>query len=159
MPIQIYWKFYHQKSNILKILPKYETFQIKHSDILHISAKSIDCGYSLEPPACKPQFYYIKVEFKGRVIAMTRMHTSKTTYFTVVYHHRNFCFIVGTDGVKIRKPKHFVSDSVTMDSLTVKFQNILWRRHSTNVIVVRQEIAYSGHRSFMFPDKLLTFIT
>ena len=25
-------------------------FQIKKSDIFHISAKNIDCGYSLEPP-------------------------------------------------------------------------------------------------------------
>ena len=58
------------------------------SDIFHISAQNIDCGYSLEPPRrggsneypqsmflsrnkknnvypCKPQFYYIKVGFKG----------------------------------------------------------------------------------------------
>ena len=34
-PIQIYWKFYHQKN---------ENFQIKNSDIFHISAQSIDCG-------------------------------------------------------------------------------------------------------------------
>ena len=27
-----------------------ESFQIKHSDIFHISAQNIDCGYSLEPP-------------------------------------------------------------------------------------------------------------
>ena len=63
-------------------------FQIKYSDILHISAKNIDCGYSLEPPRrggsneypqsmflsrnninnvypCKPQFYYINVGFMG----------------------------------------------------------------------------------------------
>ena len=56
--------------------------------IFHISAQNIDCGYSLEPPRrggsnenpqsmflsrnkqnnvypCKPQFYYIKVGFKG----------------------------------------------------------------------------------------------
>ena len=76
-------------SNILKILsPKIENFQIKNSDIFHISAQNIDCGYSLEPPRrggsneypqsmflsrnkknsvypCKPQFYYIKVGFKG----------------------------------------------------------------------------------------------
>ena len=68
--------------------PKNENFQIKNSDILHISAQNIDCGYSLEPPRrggsneypqfmflsrnkknnvypCKPQFYYIKVGFKG----------------------------------------------------------------------------------------------
>ena len=76
-------------SNILKILPpKTENFQIKKSDIFPISAKNIDCGYSLDPPRrggsneypqsmflsrnkennvypCKPQFYYIKVGFKG----------------------------------------------------------------------------------------------
>ena len=60
----------------------------KKSDISHVSAQNIDCGYSLEPPRrggskeypqsmflsrnkknnvypCKPQFYYIKVGFKG----------------------------------------------------------------------------------------------
>ena len=38
-------------SNILKILSlSTENFQIKNSDIVHISAKNIDCGYSLEPP-------------------------------------------------------------------------------------------------------------
>ena len=40
-PIQINWTFYHQK--IKKI-------QIKNSDIFHISAQNIDCGYLLEPP-------------------------------------------------------------------------------------------------------------
>ena len=29
---------------------KHEHFQIKNSDIFHISAQNIDCGYSLEPP-------------------------------------------------------------------------------------------------------------
>ena len=79
MPIQIYSKFYH---------PKNENFQIKILIFFHISAQNIDCGYSLEPPRrggsneyqqsmilsrnkknnvypCKPQFYYIKVRFKG----------------------------------------------------------------------------------------------
>ena len=38
-------------SNILKIPPpKTESFQIENSDIFHISAQNIDCGYSLEPP-------------------------------------------------------------------------------------------------------------
>ena len=69
-------------------MKKNEIFQIKNSDIFHISAQNIDCGYSLEPPRrgrsnvypqsmflsrnkknnvypCKPQFYYIKVGFKG----------------------------------------------------------------------------------------------
>ena len=81
-------------------------FSFKKSDIFHITAQNIDCGYSLEPPQrggsneyidcgysleppqrggsneypqsmflsrnkknnvypCKPQFYYIKVGFKG----------------------------------------------------------------------------------------------
>ena len=31
-------------------LPKTENFQIKISDIFHISAQNIDCGYSLKPP-------------------------------------------------------------------------------------------------------------
>ena len=68
--------------------PKTESFQIKNSDIFNISAQNIDCGCLLEPPRrggsnkypqsmflsrnkktnaypCKPQFYYIKVGFKG----------------------------------------------------------------------------------------------
>ena len=79
MPIQIYRKFHLQKT---------ENFQIKNIDIFHISAQNIDCGYPLEPPRrggsneylqsmfssknkknnaypCKPQFYCIKVGFKG----------------------------------------------------------------------------------------------
>ena len=81
------WK--HAYSNILRILStKHENFQMKNSNIFHISAHIIDYGYSLEPPQwggsneypqsmnlsrnmknnvypCKPQFYYIKVGFKG----------------------------------------------------------------------------------------------
>ena len=79
-PMQIYRKFHHQKQH----------FSDKNSDIFHISVQNIDCGYSLEPPRrggfneypqsmflsrnnknnvypCKPQFYYIKVGFKGVV--------------------------------------------------------------------------------------------
>ena len=77
MPIQIYRKVHLQKT---------ENFQIKSSDIVHISAQNI--VYSFEPPRwggsneysqsmflskieknniypCKPQFYYVKVGFKG----------------------------------------------------------------------------------------------
>ena len=39
-PIQIYWKFYHQKFEVSD----------KNSYIFHISAKNINCGYLLEPP-------------------------------------------------------------------------------------------------------------
>ena len=74
-PIQIYRKFHLQKLKNIQITK-------------HISAQNIDCGYALEPPRrggsnaypqymylnrnmknsvypCKPQFYYIKVGFKG----------------------------------------------------------------------------------------------
>ena len=67
---------------------KNENFQMKKSGSFHISAQNIDCGYLLEPPRragsnkypqfmfsnrnkkinvypCKPQFYCIKVGFKG----------------------------------------------------------------------------------------------
>ena len=56
-------------------LPKNEIFQIKNSDIFHISTQNIDCGYpqfmflsrnkknNVYP--CKTQFYFIKVGFKG----------------------------------------------------------------------------------------------
>ena len=41
----------HAYSNILKILsPKKWKISGKNSDIFHISAQNIDCGYSLEPP-------------------------------------------------------------------------------------------------------------
>ena len=63
-------------SNILKIVPPKEWKVLdKYSDIFHISAQNIDCGYpqsmflsrnkknNVYP--CKPQFYYIKVGFKG----------------------------------------------------------------------------------------------
>ena len=76
---KIYWKFYQKKN---------ENFQGKKSDIFHFSAQNIDCGYLLELPhwgssneypqsmflsrnkknnvyPYKPQFYYIKVGFKG----------------------------------------------------------------------------------------------
>ena len=79
----------HAYSNIFKISPpKTESFQIKILIFFHISAQNIYCGYSLEPPRrggsnkypqsmflsrnkknnvypCKPQFYYIKMGFKG----------------------------------------------------------------------------------------------
>ena len=78
-PIQICRKFH---------LKKTENIYIKILIFFHISAQNIDCGYALEPPCrggsneypqsmvlsrnkknnvypWKPQFYYIKVGFKG----------------------------------------------------------------------------------------------
>ena len=56
-PIQIHWKFYHQKMAI---------FQIKNSDIFHISAQNIDCGYSLEPPRRGGSNKYLQSMFLSR---------------------------------------------------------------------------------------------
>ena len=45
---------YIMKTRLFKYIeilpPKTENFQIKNSNIFHISAQNIDCGYSLEPP-------------------------------------------------------------------------------------------------------------
>ena len=85
----------HAYSNTLKILPpNNENFQIKSSDIFHISVQNIDCGYSLEPPrrgggsnecpqpmflsrnkknnvySCEPQFYCIKGGLYTNVFVM-----------------------------------------------------------------------------------------
>ena len=80
------------KTRLFKYIENFTTKNWKKSDqkydIFHISAQNKDCGYSLEPPRwggsneypqsmflsrnkknnvypCKPQFYYIKVGFKG----------------------------------------------------------------------------------------------
>ena len=98
----------HAYSNILKISPpKTWKFSDENSDIFLNSAQNIDCGYSLEPPRrggsneypqsmllsrnmknnvypWKPQFYYMKVGFKGvklyrYVFVMTTTTTTTTT--------------------------------------------------------------------------------
>ena len=76
------------KTCLFKYIENFTTknwkFSDINSDIFHISAQNIDCGYLLEPPSSneypqsmflcrnktnnvypyKPQFYYIKVGFK-----------------------------------------------------------------------------------------------
>ena len=79
------------KTRLFKYIENFTTkiwnFSAKNSDIFHISAQYIDCGYLLEPPRrggsyeylqsmllsrnkksnvypCKPQFYYIIVVLK-----------------------------------------------------------------------------------------------
>ena len=57
----------HACSNILKISPpKNEKFPIKNSDILHISAQNIDCGYSLEPPQRGDSNEYLQSMFLSK---------------------------------------------------------------------------------------------
>ena len=75
-----------RRSGLFKYIENFTTknlnFSDKNSDIFHISARNFDCCYPLtsnEYPQsmflnrnmknnvypCKPQFYYIKVGFKG----------------------------------------------------------------------------------------------
>ena len=105
-------ELYITKTRLLKYIqkispPKSENFQIKDSDIFHISVQNIACGYSLELPRrgdsneysqsmfsgrnkksnvypCKPQFYYIKVGFKG----------VKIIYYVFVMYMQGSCFKV-----------------------------------------------------------------
>ena len=100
----------HACLNILKISsPKTENFPIKTSDIFRISAQNIDCGYSLEPPRrgdsneypqsmflsrnkknnvypCKPQFYYIKVGFKGSKLYGYVYVMGRLRFLIVAFH-------------------------------------------------------------------------
>ena len=56
MPIQIYWKFYHQKNENLQI----EKFWYFPISVMFSSKNKKNNVYP-----CKLQFYYIKVGFKG----------------------------------------------------------------------------------------------
>ena len=80
------------KTRLFKYIENFTSKNLKNfglkTDILHVTGPNIDCRYSLEPPRrgdsneypqymflnrnkkinvypCKPQFYYIKVGFKG----------------------------------------------------------------------------------------------
>ena len=105
-----------------------------NSDIFHISAQHIDCGYSLEPPQrggsneypqsmflsknkknnvypCKPQFYYVKLGFKGvkiiyacfrDAVAITDTHTHTYTH-THTHTHTHTKMISNTYDRKLNK--------------------------------------------------------
>ena len=45
---------------------KKENFQIKKSDIFHISTQNIGCGYSLEPPRRGGSYVYPQSMFLSR---------------------------------------------------------------------------------------------
>ena len=73
MPIQlhVYWKLYNQKRKILK----------KKSDIFHIPAQNIDCGYSLEPPRRGGSNEYPQSMFFSRIRKI--MYTPVNPSFTI----------------------------------------------------------------------------
>ena len=89
------------QTHLFKYIENFNTqnrkFSDKNSDIFYIYALHIDCGYSVESPRrggsneylesiflnrntrnnvypCKPQFYYIKVGFKGVKIIKACFH-------------------------------------------------------------------------------------
>ena len=73
----------HAYSNILKILPPEKwKFEIKKkSDIFHISAQNIDCGYSLEPPQRGGSNEYPQSMFWAEMIKI--MYTPVNPSFTI----------------------------------------------------------------------------
>ena len=72
MPILIYRKFHLQK---LKI------FRYKNSDIFHISALNIDCGYSVEPPRRGGSSEYPQSMFRAEITKI--MYTPANPSFTI----------------------------------------------------------------------------
>ena len=55
MPLNFFQSITKTRLRVFKYIEnlttiKIKNFQIKNPDIFHISAKNIDCGYSLEPP-------------------------------------------------------------------------------------------------------------
>ena len=71
-PIQIYLKFHHQKN---------ENFKIKNSNIFHMSAQNIGCGYSLEPPRRGGSNEYPQFMFLSKIRKI--MYTPVNPSFTV----------------------------------------------------------------------------
>ena len=138
--------------NILKISPpKNWKFSDKNSDIIHISAQNIDCGYSLEPPRrggsnvypqsmflstnkknnvypCKPQFYYIKVAFWG----------SKLYRYVFVMAFRNFYANVG------KKPLIYMRTATVQMCVHVR---AAWSGHSLSVGIHYWSVSWYYKRS------------
>ena len=55
------WKHAYSFKYTENFTTKNENFQIKNSDIFHISAQNIDCGYSLELPqwGSSNEYHYV----------------------------------------------------------------------------------------------------
>ena len=60
---------------------KTENFQIKNSDIFHISAQNIDCEYSLEPPGRGGSNEYPQSMFLAEITKI--MYTPVNPSFTI----------------------------------------------------------------------------
>ena len=76
MPVQIYWKFYHQKKK-----KKKKKKNDKKSDIFHVSAQNIDYGYSLESSRRGGLYVYSQSMFWAEIRKM--MYTPVNPSFTI----------------------------------------------------------------------------
>ena len=114
------------KTRLFKYIEIFTTktckFSDKNSEIFHISAQNIDCGYSSEPPhrggsneysysmflsrnnennvyPCKPQFYYIKWGLRGSKLYryVFVMDSNEYIQHTMSSEHKknslNICFL------------------------------------------------------------------
>ena len=94
----------HAYSNILKTLqPKKGNFPIKNSDIFHISAQNIDCGYSLEPPRQHRLWYSLEPPRRGGSNEYPQsMFLAEIRKNNIYPYKPQFYYIkVGLKGVKI----------------------------------------------------------
>ena len=87
---------------------KNENFQIKISDIFHVSAQNIDCGYSLEPPRRGGSNEYSQSMFRAEIRKI--MYTPVYPSFTIkewglrgskLYRHVFVMVSEGTDLIRI----------------------------------------------------------
>ena len=109
------------KTRLIKYIENITTktgkFSDTISDIFHISAQNIDCAYPLVPPRrggsneypqamfwsgnkknnvypCKPQFYYIKVGFKGvRIIKVCFRDACHCLFLMSIGASGKLCFL------------------------------------------------------------------
>ena len=77
--------FFITKTRLFKyienFISKTENFQIKNSDIFHISAQNIDCGYSLELPRQGSSNEYPQSMFWAEI--RKKMYTPVNPSFTI----------------------------------------------------------------------------
>ena len=81
--------------------PKTENFQIKNSDIFHISAQNIACGHLLEPPQWGGSSEYPQSVFLSRY-KKNNVYPFKLLIYYIKMGFKGIYYIkVGFKGVKI----------------------------------------------------------
>ena len=135
---------------------------MKNSDIFRISAKDINCGYPLEPPRrggsdefpqsiflsrnkknnvhhCKPEFYYIKVEFKGVKIIWVCFRVVRHDFFL----NKNY---------DINEPAHEIKPTIRRvwrHKMTHKGWRVVKPQHNQKTCVISKDLDQPEHPSSM----------